>query len=82
MNTTEGGDSIESVGTLKLTGHPVLEGIYDHWLLQKEYHPVLRGIEIKEYYQLVRPQIAYPEYSSDTAQYGYFFFFNEGGVYA
>jgi len=82
MNTTEQGDSIEIIGKLKLAGHSVLEGVYDNWILQKEYHPVLRGNEIKEYYQLMRPQIAYPDYPTDTAQYGYFFFFNEGGVYA
>jgi len=82
MNTTEQGESIEVIGKLKLTGHLVLEGIYDNWILQKEYHPVLRGNEIKKYYQLIRPQISYPDYPTDTAQYGYFFFFNEGGVYA
>jgi len=82
MNTTELGESIEIIGKLKMEGHPVLEGVYDNWVLQKEYHPVLRGDEIKQYYQLMRPQIAYPDYPTDTAQYGYFFFFNEGGVYA
>ncbi|MDP3667249.1 MAG: histidine kinase dimerization/phospho-acceptor domain-containing protein, partial [Sediminibacterium sp.] len=82
MNTTEEGNSIEVIGRLKMGGHPVLEGVFDNWLLQKEYHPVLRGNEIKEYYQLVRPQISYPDYPNDTVQYGYFFFFTEGGVYA
>ncbi len=82
MNTTDKGDSIEIVGKLKMQGHPVLEGVYDNWILQQEYHPVLRGNEIKEYYQLLRPQIAFPEYPNDAVQYGYFFFFPEGGVYA
>jgi signal transduction histidine kinase len=82
MNTTEQGDSIEVIGKLKMVGHPVLEGIYDNWVLQKEYHPVLRGNEIREYYQLIRPQIGFPDYPNDAVQYGYFFFFNEGGVYA
>ena len=82
MNTTEEGNSIEVIGRLKMAGHPVLEGIFDNWILQKEYHPVLRGNEIKEYYQLVRPQLSYPDYPNDTVQYGYFFFFTEGGVYA
>lgn len=82
MNTTSDGNSIEIIGTLKMTGHPVLEGVYDNWILQKEYHPVLVGQEIPAYYQLVRPQIAFPDYPSDAIQYGYFFFFPEGGVYA
>jgi signal transduction histidine kinase len=82
MNTLEGGRSVEVVGKLKLQNHPVLEGIYDNWLLNKEYHPVLRGNEIKEYYKLLKPQIEFPDNSIDEVQYGYFFYFPEGGVYA
>jgi len=82
MNTKVGGGTIELTGIMKLFGHPVLKGIYDNWILQKEYHPVLRGNEIKEYYQVTQPQVAFPEYSNDAAHYGYFFFFSEGGVYA
>lgn len=82
MNTTDAGDSIEIIGRLKMIDHPVLEGIYENWLLQKEYHPVLRGAEIPAYYKLVRPQIPFPDYPDDAVQYGYFFFFPEGGVYA
>ena len=62
-----------------MEGHPVLEGIFDNWILQCEYHPVLRGNEIKEYYQLIRPQISFPEYPNDAVQFGYFFYFTEGG---
>jgi signal transduction histidine kinase len=82
MNTTEKGESIEVLGKLEMTGHPVLNGIYDHWLLQKEYHPVLRGNEIREYYTLIRPHIAYPDYPTDAVQFGYFFPFTEGSIYA
>ncbi len=82
MNTTSEGKSIEIIGRLKMAGHPVLDGVFDNWLLQKEYHPVLKGNEIKEYYQLIRPQIQFPDYPNDLVQYGYFFYFPEGGVYA
>jgi signal transduction histidine kinase len=82
MNTMEHGNSIEIIGVLKMEGHWVLDGVYDNWILQKEFHPVLRGNEIKEYNQLLRPQVAFPEYPNDSAQFGYFFFFPEGGVYA
>ncbi len=82
INTTEDGDSIEVVGKLKMADHPVLEGVYNNWIEQKEYHPVLRGNEIKEYYQLIRPHIPFPDYPNDIVQYGYFFFFPEGGVYS
>ena len=81
-NTTEQGESLELVGRLKMEGHPVLNKVYESWLSQTEYHPVLRGDEIKKYYTVIRPQIAFPDYAHDDVQYGYFFFFKEGGVYA
>jgi signal transduction histidine kinase len=82
MNSTDQGDSVEIVGTLSLTGHSVLEGIYDNWLTQTEYRPVLTGNELRDYYKIVRPQIAYPDYPTTYTQYGYFFYFPEGGLYA
>ena len=82
MNTTEEGDSIEVIGKLKMSGHKVLDEVYKHWLEQKEYHVVLRGREIKEYYQVLKPQISYPDYSHDLVQYGYYFMFPEGDVTA
>ena len=82
LNTTYNGDSIEIIGKIKLEGHPVLEKVYDNWLIQNEYHPILQGDEIKEYYKFIGPQIAIPDYSEDQIQYGYFFYFKEGGVYS
>ena len=82
MNTTEKGDSIEILGNIKMTGHRVLDDIFQNWLLQKEYHAILRGNEIKEYYQVMRPQISYPDYPNDDVQYGYYFMFAEGDIYA
>jgi hypothetical protein len=43
MNTTGEGDSIEIIGKIKMAGHPVLDGVFESWLVQKEYHAVLRG---------------------------------------
>ena len=82
MNAIGQGDSIEIIGKLRLSGHPVLDAIYENWLAHTEYHPILRGTEIKTYYQLIRPQVAFPDYPADTVQYGYFFPFTEGAVYA
>ena len=82
LNTTDKGDSIELIGKIKLEGHPVLEEVYDNWLTQNEYHPVLTGNEIKEYYKFIGPKIAIPDFSGDSVQYGYFFYFKEGGVYS
>ena len=82
MNTTEKGDSIEILGNIKMAGHKVLDEIFQNWLVQKEYHAILRGNEIKEYYQVMRPQISYPDYPNDNVQHGYYFMFNEGDIYA
>jgi signal transduction histidine kinase/ketosteroid isomerase-like protein len=81
-NTTEQGESLELIGTIKMEGHPVLENVYNGWVSQTDYYPILRGHEIKEYYKVIRPMIPFPDYDHDTVQYGYFFFFREGGVYA
>jgi hypothetical protein len=81
MNSTGQGKSLEIIGRIKLAGHPVLSGVWENWLLQKEYRPVLRGEEINEYYNFLSPQIKYPDYSHDAVQYGYYFFFQEGGTY-
>ncbi|MES2881285.1 MAG: ATP-binding protein [Bacteroidota bacterium] len=82
MNATSNGQSIELIGELDMTAHPVLVGVYEHWLTKTEYRPILRGNEIKDYYQFVRPQMDLVDYPEDSVQYGYFFFFSEGGVYA
>ena len=80
---TNGGKNIKKVvGDLKLSGHPVLDKIYENWELQKEYFPVLRGDEILDYYKVMNPQVKFHEFADDEVQYGYYFYFKEGGVYA
>ncbi|QQS38345.1 MAG: HAMP domain-containing histidine kinase [Ignavibacteriales bacterium] len=70
------------IGSLKLAGHPVLDEIFETWKRQKEYHPVLRGKEILEYYNVMNPQVEFPDFAEDEVQYGYYFYFKEGGVFA
>jgi hypothetical protein len=82
MNTTGEEDTLEVMGSLKMLGHPLLEGIFEHWLSQEEYHPLLRGNEIKEYNEFIKPQVVFPENSHDQVQHGYYFMFPEGWVYA
>jgi signal transduction histidine kinase len=69
-------------GKLKLYGHPVLEKIFEGYEKQEEYHPVLQGKEISEYYEVMNPQVEFPDFSDDEIQYGYYFYFKEGGVFA
>ena len=75
MNTTEQGESVETIGKMELTGHPVLKSLYDHWLSQQDYFPVLRGNQIKEYYQFLRPHLNYPDYPNDCSTIWLFFLF-------
>jgi len=82
MIISDQGEPKEVAGKLKLAGHPLLENVYDHWLLQKEYHDALRGNQINEYYRLVGSQLSIQSYPHDAVQFGYFFFFREGAVYA
>ena len=80
--SSQQGESFRVIGKVKQTGHPVLDGIFDHWKLQKEYHPVLQGEDIKAYYNVMNAQIGYPEYPDEVTQYGNNFFFKEGFVFA
>ncbi len=73
---------LKMTGKLTLAGHPILEEVYNRWKRQKEYHPVLKGMEIKEYYNVMNPEIEYPDSTSDEIQYGHYFYFKEGGVFA
>ncbi len=76
------GDSYEMIGKLKLSGHPVLDDIFEHWRSQTDYFPVLRGLDIKRYYQVLSPQVQFPDYPDSVAQYGNYFSFKEGIVFA
>ncbi|MCW8806369.1 MAG: ATP-binding protein [Ignavibacteriaceae bacterium] len=80
--SSQQGDSFEVIGKIKQTGHPVLDGIFENWKLQKEYHPVLEGEDIKAYYDVMNSQIVYPDYSEETKQFGNLFPFQEGFVFA
>ena len=81
-SNTISGESFEVSGTLQQEGHPVLDGIFEHWKMQKEYYPVLHGNDIKKYYGIIKPQIAYPKYPLYAIQYGHFIFIKEGFVFA
>lgn len=80
--SSQQGESFQVIGKVKQTGHPVLDGIFDHWKLQQEYHPVLEGEDIKAYYDVMNAQIGYPDYPRGVTQYGNNFFFREGFVFA
>jgi signal transduction histidine kinase len=82
MITTEEGGARVSMGHLKLQGHPVLDGAFESWLAQKDFFPILKGNEIREYYKVLTSQVDFRDYPSDEVQYGYYFVFPEGLVFA
>ncbi len=81
-SATEKGEDIKLTGKLTLGGHPILDKVYEALQLQAEYFPVLRGEEISEYYQAMNPDIEFPNFTEDDVQYGYYFHYEEGGVFA
>ena len=79
---TENNEIKKVVGELHLAGHPVLDKIFETWVKQEEYHPVLHGNEISEYHRVMNPQFDVPDFADDEVQFGYYFYFKEGGVFA
>lgn len=79
---TEKGEDIKLTGKLTLGGHPILDKVYKALQRQAEYFPVLRGKEINDYYQAMNPDIEFPNFTEDDVQYGYYFHYEEGGVFA
>ena len=75
------GETYHVKGTIDMRGHPLLDNTYAHWLKQKEYHHVLHGNEIKEYYQFITNQVAIPENKGNDELYFYFPMFTEGSFY-
>jgi signal transduction histidine kinase len=81
-NSAEGA-SLELLGKLNMDAHPVLTGIYKHWRHGDDYFPVLEGESLKDYYyKLNESGIPVPERKSSEIQYGYFFQFPDGCLYA
>src|SRR5687768_2587379 len=76
------GDSHEVIGKIKLAGHPVLEKIFEGWKMQQEYYPVLSGGDLKEYYKFMKPHLSFPHPPDSITQYGSYFYFKEGLVFA
>jgi len=75
------GETYSGLGSIEMNGHPMLLETYTHWLRQQEYHGVLRGNDIKAYYQYLANQIVIPENKKEDALHFYFPMFSEGSIY-
>jgi len=78
------GDSLSLVGWVMLSGHPVLEKIYQSWQQQEDYFPVLTGEQLRSYYELLLAGLSVniPDWKDGQIQYGNFFSFSIGCLYA
>jgi signal transduction histidine kinase len=78
------GDSLSLIGWVLLSGHPVLENIYDTWLKNEDYFPELSGEQLTSYYQLLLKglSVAVPDSQGGQTQYGTFLPFSVGCLYA
>ncbi|MEO7960772.1 MAG: hypothetical protein ABIR19_04440, partial [Ginsengibacter sp.] len=78
------GDSLSLVGWVELSGHPVLQKIYDTWEKNEEYYPELSGHQLKSYYEslLSGLQVPSPYWESEQNQFGTFLPFSVGCLYA
>ncbi len=80
-SATAEGDSFQILGRVRQIGHPVLEGIYEHWVRQEEFFPVLKGKDLHAYNQVISSKIDLPDLPEDAIQYGYYFYFKEGSFF-
>ncbi len=79
--TSGEGENLSLAGSDLLDGHPVLSALYDSWLTGEDYFPVLKGDEVKTYYEKLKSNFVVPESQTLYEQHGYFLPFSEGYFY-
>jgi len=82
-SSTDGGDSLSLIGSVDLSNHPVTEKIYESWLKNEDYFPVLSGEQLKSYYEnllsgLSLPSV--PDWQDGLNEYGTFLPFSVGSL--
>src|SRR5439155_9576423 len=78
-------DNLALVGWVILSGHPVLENIYETWLKNEDYYPELSGEQLKSYYELLLSGLSVPsvpDWQAGEKQYGHFLPVSVGCLYA
>jgi signal transduction histidine kinase len=79
------GDSLSLVGWVELSGHEVLQKIYDSWLKQADFFPELTGEQLKLYYEKLLSGLSLPvvpDWTKGEKQFGNFLSFSVGCLYA
>ncbi|HTE00871.1 MAG TPA: ATP-binding protein [Mucilaginibacter sp.] len=83
--TSADGDSLGLVGWVMLASHPVLDKIYESLLKSEDYFPVLKGKQLKDYYDNLLSGLSLPtlpDFHPGEEQFGHFFPFPDGCLYA
>jgi hypothetical protein len=83
--SSSNGDNLSFVGWVMLSCHPVLEQIYNTWLNNEDYFPELTGEQLKSYYENLLAGLSLstvPNGQGGEKQYGHFFSFSIGCLYA
>jgi signal transduction histidine kinase len=84
------GDDLSLVGWAMLENHPVLTEIYDSWLRDEDYYPVLEGELLNTYYEQIKKayyeQVKNEIFDISAIQladkhFGYFLSFSHGVFY-
>ncbi len=78
---TKDNKAVAVFGNLRLIGHELMDGVFSHWKLQKEYVHKMKGEEVKRYYQLINKQVKIPKLQQEKTHFGYAFYFPEGCLY-
>jgi len=79
------GDSLSLVGWVELSGHTVLQNIYNSWLKNEDYFPELTGEQLKLYYEKLLSGLSLPvvpDWTKGQKQFGNFLSFSVGCLYA
>jgi len=79
------GNALSLIGDIELVNHELLNLIFENWVKNKIYTPVLNGDELKSYYDLLLSSyedMPKPEFSAEEVQYGYFIPFTHGSFYS
>jgi signal transduction histidine kinase len=82
--TSAASDSLALIGWVMLAGHPVLDNIYGSLISGKDYFPVLKGKQLKAYYNKLLSGLSLPSIPDGhrDEEYGHFFPFADGCLYA
>ncbi len=78
---TKENEAVAVFGNLNLSGHELVDGVFNHWLLQEEYYHEMKKEAVKRYYQLVNKQINIPKLQLNKSHFAYAFYFPEGCLY-